>query len=177
MSLSPSFLTVILSQPAIDAAMRRTLVDRFRFESPDWPLLDRVRLPETLAPTRDPVLLALRRLVRRDFAGLRPRHLAAAENAELLPFGLLHLVFEESVDLDPADLAPLRKAGDEGLRIFFQLLASSDKDDRHGWELFDLRARGVAEAVGRLAEVPETFVLPREQGQRRGPAIKAALHR
>lgn len=178
MYFSPSVLNFLLSQPMCDGRLRRTLVDKFGFESEEWPLLDRVRLADNLPATRDPVLLAFRRLVRRDFEGLRAQHRLAAENAEKRPFGLLYLVLEEAIELarlDDEKRQPAERG--EALRIFFELLAASEQDGPDDWELFDLRARGVAEAIGRCAGVPGSFVWlgGEEVVGRSGPASRAGV--
>lgn len=155
---SPSVLTLILAQSSCGAPLRRTLVERFFFESSEWLVLDRMRLPEGIPATRDPVLLALRRLVRRDFSELPESHRLVAESAETRPCGLLHLIFEEVVLLSQLEADPGAERC-EALRIFFEALNVGCPGEPHPWELFELRARGAAQAVGHLSALPAPFSL------------------
>ncbi len=106
-------------------------------------------------PTHDPVLLALRRLVRRDFGELRARHRAAAEMAADRPFGLLFLVLEEAACWQP-DGGSAAAAGDEPWRIFSELTPTAAEAAAYPRELEELRSRALAEIAERRIAVPGT---------------------
>lgn len=100
MYIAPKELTKILAQQEIGDKKCQALVRRFQFGSGCWKVLGRIELPELLLDTREPLLLALRRLVRKDIDDLRTMHRVAAIEADKRPFGLLFLMLEEVVELE-----------------------------------------------------------------------------
>lgn len=149
LSLSPSMLRKMLLQSTIGKDLRRSLAEAFAFGSPAWSLLEQVGKKKACLPTRDPVLLALRRLAWPEQLGeLHAMHRVAAEEAAKRPHGFLHLVLEEAAALErPGD--PPEVQGDEAFKIFFPLARENGKLP-HQEELKELRARAFVHTTRRL---------------------------
>lgn len=145
--LSPSILRQTLLQSTIEPSLRDTLAKTFAFHGPGWPLLELLGERKPWLPSRDPVLLALRRLGWPELGELSAMHRFALTKAGTRPYGFLHLVLEEIAALvHPGDPPPVRD--DEAFEIFFAL-AVPGKKFAHEKKLFDLRARGLAYAARR----------------------------
>lgn len=140
-------ITEILSLPELDTRTREALVQQFRFGSQAWNLLDQITCSPELPPTRDPYLLALRRLVRKDLSEVRATHRIAAIKAPTRYFGLFFLALEEAVSLpNPGDLPPL--VADNTLRTYFSLVPKTAPFAQRRL-LKDLQVRGWLEGIRR----------------------------
>lgn len=148
MRFSPSILTHFLLQTSLGTELRRSLVAAFTFGGEAWTLLDVIQLPAELPATYDPFILALRRLLRKDFGELRAVHRVAAERAALRPFGFLHLVLEEAAQrLHPGEPPPPEH--DEAFLAFFEIPFTKLEAGPFSKELSDLRTRAAAEVARR----------------------------
>ncbi len=98
--LSPRILRRTLLQSAIAPRKRRPWADAYVFGSSAWPVFSQVGEPRACPTTRDPVLLALRRLSWLQLGELGAMHRVAALEAAERPYGFLRLVLEEAAALD-----------------------------------------------------------------------------
>lgn len=135
LELSPGMFRHLLLQAKIAKNLRRHVAESFAFGGKGWRLLDLVGEEKIPAPpTRDPVLLALRRLAWPEPRELSAMNRWAAEQAPSRPHGFLRLALEEIAALEPP------AAADEiAFKSLFDLVRAASDASPHG-ELADLRA-------------------------------------
>lgn len=149
--LFKSLLQLSLGPAWLDAKRRIFLCRQLEFGSEAWAVFDQVVLPP-LTESRDPVVLALRRLVTLDSEGLSPEHQYAFEKASLRPFGFLHLVLWEAIQV--ADLPPIpTPVRVYPLPVVLELInEEADQKKNEAWplEFHDLTARALTAAAHRM---------------------------
>ena len=154
--LFKSLLQLSLGPAWLEAKRRVFLCRQLTFGSEAWAVFDQIVLP-VLLETRDPVVLALRRLVSLDAEGLSSEHAAALEQAGLRPYGFLYLVFWEAVA--SAELPSLpTPVPVYPFQVVLELLneeAENTECDRKP-EFCDLKARVLAATAHRLIRQQST---------------------
>ena len=138
----------ILLQPQLTDSQRMALVQTFRPGRKSWKWLAEIALPDDLNPSSDPFLLALRRLVSKDFGELKATHRTMALRASTADFGLFHLALAEAAALrHPQEVPPFET--DPAFRLCFSMLPNK-MNPRLQPKLLEFRVRGLLEAVKRM---------------------------
>jgi len=181
LSLSPSKFRQMLLQSLIGKDLRRSLAHAFAFGEEGWRQLALVGEKRPCLPTRDPSLLALRRLAWPELGELHAMHRLAVLEAAHRPHGFLHLLLEEAAALEHPEGLPEVQA-DTALKVFFSLAPENGKPP-HQEELKALRSRGVLYSVRRLLALGDPlyklflpFAYFRVGEEPRDPELQLFLH-
>lgn len=149
--LFKGLLQLSLGPAWLDSKRRVFLCRQLTFGSSAWEVFDQVVLPP-MRESRDPVVLALRRLVSLDIEGLSPEHLFAFERASLRPFGFYYLVLAEAILV--ADLPALpTPVPVYPFQVVLELLnEEAENRNNSAWqrEFHDLTAQALATAARRM---------------------------